>query len=1196
MSHARIAAAAAMSLVLLMASSAVATPDTPLTTVEPASVVDWPVSTGLLVAEVVTGGASASDEYVELTNASTEPLDLLGLEVVYVTATGSTVTRKAVWDSSLMVGPGRHLLLANASGMFAAAADATYSGGFAATGGAIVLRSVGGAPIDAVGWGTAANAFVEGAAAPAPDPGSSIERRPGGTAGNTIDSNDNAADFIANPEPEGRNLAADPQPQPTPTPTPSPAPSATLTPSPSPSLTPAPTATPAPSLTPTPTATATPAPTESVSPSPSATPSPTPHPSPTPAPTASPSLTPEPSSVPSPSPAPTPTPASVTAISVARGLADGSDATIQGVLTTSLGALESGRAGFVQDATGGIALYLDAPFSSPIEEGAIVTASGTVGSRYGQRTLRVTTTSVVVVGTAELPAAVMVATGSATEPLEGLRLEVRGTVTDAPSSLSDGVGLNVDDGSGTLRVVVAPDALGGLSPAPGMIVRAQGPLGQRDSTGSGTAGYRLYATLPGELELSAPEPTPTSPPSPSPSPAASPSPSPTPTPSPTPAPTPAPTPSITPTPATIHAARTEPVGTRVTVRGVVIAQNGRLGTPPLFAIADATGGIVVRLPDGVPAAARGTLVEVRGPIADPYGQTELRPGDDGITVLGSADLPSPLVLEAGGAGEDTEGRLATIHGAIATSATRATSGDLTFTITGDDGVTLTIRADASAGLDKATFRKGLDGTFTGVIGQRASRKGRLDGYRLWLRDAHDVELASAPAPSDTSPSPSPSSTDSAAVSTVAAARIREGHRVTVEGVLTVDRTLLDATGRRTIVEDASGAIEVYLSTSDDSIHAGEEVRVTGVVGRAYGAPRLKADEIRVLGARQPAAHVLRGRPSAANEWDLVRVSGTITDVHRDGDRWLAELDIGGGKLLVQGLPGSSIPSTAVIEGRPATITGIVKRPYPTATDRRFSIVPRGPSDIALGPAGPGTGAAAGGSSVAGAPQAVLAMGGDLAQAGAPDVDLRDLASYLGKHVRVGGLVTRSATDGFDLDDGTATRRVVLTGSAMELAGSLVPGDALNATGVPESRQGIVLVVGDASSIELAGDLGGGSAIDEGGSPGATADMVTAGGASGTAVSTAAVGNVASTPMAAMVGGALLLIVMTSLGMTAAYRRRAERRLRARISDRLATVVRGTAGTDQVAAPAPTAVASADETAPAGHGGVGLQAQINREFA
>ena len=193
-----------------------------------AAAVAWPVST-LVISEVQTGGASASDELVELANAGSDAVDLVGLEVVYATSTGSTVTRKATWATSTVLDPGRHLLIANAAGIHAAIADATYASGFAATGGAVVLRVVGGNPIDAVAWGDASNAFVEGTAAPAPAAGSSLERLPGGAAGNGTDTNVNAADFVAG-TPNPQNLAAPPTggsgsvPTPTPVPTPVPTP------------------------------------------------------------------------------------------------------------------------------------------------------------------------------------------------------------------------------------------------------------------------------------------------------------------------------------------------------------------------------------------------------------------------------------------------------------------------------------------------------------------------------------------------------------------------------------------------------------------------------------------------------------------------------------------------------------------------------------------------------------------------------------------------------------------------------------------------------------------------------------------------------------------------------------------------------------------------------------------------------------
>ena len=119
-----------------------------------AAAVAWPVST-LLVSEVTTGGASASDEFAELTNAGSVAVDLTGFELAYATATGGTITRKAAWTTPTILDPGRHLLVANASGIYASVADVTYSGGFAATGGAVLLRPIGGTPTDAVGWGDA---------------------------------------------------------------------------------------------------------------------------------------------------------------------------------------------------------------------------------------------------------------------------------------------------------------------------------------------------------------------------------------------------------------------------------------------------------------------------------------------------------------------------------------------------------------------------------------------------------------------------------------------------------------------------------------------------------------------------------------------------------------------------------------------------------------------------------------------------------------------------------------------------------------------------------------------------------------------------------------------------------------------------------------------------------------------------------
>ena len=59
-------------------------------------------------------------------------------------------------------------------------------------------------------------------------------------------------------------------------------------------------------------------------------------------------------------------------------------------------------------------------------------------------------------------------------------------MTSAPSALTDGLGVTIDDGSGPLRIVVADAALGGATVGTGDVVTATGPLGQRDSSGTGT--------------------------------------------------------------------------------------------------------------------------------------------------------------------------------------------------------------------------------------------------------------------------------------------------------------------------------------------------------------------------------------------------------------------------------------------------------------------------------------------------------------------------------------------------------------------------------------------------------------------------------------------------------------------------------------------------------------------------------------
>ena len=421
----------------------------------------------LVISEVVTGGATASDELVELYNPSAAALPVEGLELVYVSASGATLTRRVGWGvGAPVLGSGAHLLVANEAGAFATIADAVYAGGMAATGGSVALRIQGAtSAIDAVGWGDAASAWLEGQPASAPPSGSSIERLPGAAAGSTKDTDDNAADFVVRSVPDPQNVGSPPVPE---SPVPTPLPSAT--PITSPTETPAPSGSPAPS--------ATAAPTDS----------------------------------------PSPTPSTTVPIGTARGLPDGTTVTIEATALTGSTFTDGG--GFLADATGGIAVLLD---SGSFARADRVLVTGTIDDRFAQRTLRASGVALQPGGESPTPAPI--ATGAVNEGVEGRLVRVSATIDGGPTSLSGGLAFDVDDGSGVARVIVgSATGIDVAGWADGRGITFVGVVGQRDSSGTGASGYRVQPRDPGDVELlPVPSPTPTGSATSSPTPTPSPS-------------------------------------------------------------------------------------------------------------------------------------------------------------------------------------------------------------------------------------------------------------------------------------------------------------------------------------------------------------------------------------------------------------------------------------------------------------------------------------------------------------------------------------------------------------------------------------------------------------------------------------------------------------------------------------------------
>jgi hypothetical protein len=164
-------------------------------------------SAGLTVNEVMTGiTGAASNEFVELYNGGSAAVDLSGYKLVYRSSAGTSDVTLGTIPSGTTLVAGGFYLFGGSDYAGSATPDQSFSASLAATGGGVALRDTSGTIVDSMGYGDAANAFVEAHPAPAPpaaaSPGNSAVRLPDGH-----DTNDNSADFSvsASPTPKAAN-------------------------------------------------------------------------------------------------------------------------------------------------------------------------------------------------------------------------------------------------------------------------------------------------------------------------------------------------------------------------------------------------------------------------------------------------------------------------------------------------------------------------------------------------------------------------------------------------------------------------------------------------------------------------------------------------------------------------------------------------------------------------------------------------------------------------------------------------------------------------------------------------------------------------------------------------------------------------------------------------------------------------------
>jgi len=166
-----------------------------------------PTGSPLRVNELMTGiTGAATDEFIEVVNASDTAFDASGYRVVYRSAAGTSDTLLATLPAGTTIAAHGFYLLGGAGYSGSHAADQSFSVGLASTGGGVGIRDASGALVDSVAYGTATNAFVEGTVAAAPPtaaaPGKSAGRQPDGH-----DTDNNSADVtvLAAPSPGTTN-------------------------------------------------------------------------------------------------------------------------------------------------------------------------------------------------------------------------------------------------------------------------------------------------------------------------------------------------------------------------------------------------------------------------------------------------------------------------------------------------------------------------------------------------------------------------------------------------------------------------------------------------------------------------------------------------------------------------------------------------------------------------------------------------------------------------------------------------------------------------------------------------------------------------------------------------------------------------------------------------------------------------------
>ncbi|TVP74297.1 MAG: hypothetical protein EA352_10995 [Gemmatimonadales bacterium] len=255
----------------------------------------------------------------------------------------------------------------------------------------------------------------------------------------------------------------------------------------------------------------------------------------------------------------------------------------------------------------------------------------------------------------------------------------------------------------------------------------------------------------------------------------------------------------------IAEARELPVGTVVTVQGVVTLRQGAWGANELH-IQDSSGGIDLFLGGtGVSGLEAGDSVQVTGPLGE-FNDLLQIDGPTSVEVLGTGTVPEPRFVS----GEEMlartfEGQVATL-GIITVEDIEVQRFDNhNVAARTADGSLVEIRVDSRADVGSDDWTVGEQYEVSGVL------RVRNGVPRLQVRSPEDRLIPVDP------------------ISIADARASDDGETVTVVGVITVDQGNFGNLDLH--VQDVSGGVDLFLGGSGVSgLQAGDSVRITGEVG------------------------------------------------------------------------------------------------------------------------------------------------------------------------------------------------------------------------------------------------------------------------------------------------------------------------------------------------------------------------------